>query len=86
MSSSDYLHAVTRGEDVVDEPIDGLDRVYSKSMQVRCTLDYSFERPFDGVVTGDITLRRTIDAIRPGFWKMYEGSTQRDLPGVHNKR
>ncbi len=81
----DYQHSVARGEDFIDEPIDGLDKVLSKSAQVRFTLDYPFERPFAGVVTGDITLRRTVDAIRAGFRQMYQGTTQRDLPGTYNK-
>jgi hypothetical protein len=85
VNSSDYQHSVARGEDFVDEPISGLDRVLSKSAQVRFTLDYPFERPFAGVVTGDITLRRTIDAIRAGFRQMYQGTTQRDIPGTYNK-
>jgi hypothetical protein len=85
VARSDYLHPVARGQDFVDEPIDGLDRVLSKSTRVRFTLDYPFERPFAGVVTGDISLRRTIDAIRAGFRTMYEGTTQRDIPGMHNK-
>jgi hypothetical protein len=85
VNSSDYLHSVARGEEFVDEPIDGLDRVISKSTRVRFTLDYPFETPFAGVVAGEITLRRTIDAIRAGFRKMYEGSEQRDIAGMHNK-
>ena len=82
---SDYLHSVERGEDFVDEPIDGLDKVLSKSTRVRFTLDYPFERPFAGVVTGEITLRRAIDAIRAGFREMYRETTQRDIPGTYNK-
>lgn len=85
VNGSDYLHAVARGEDYVDETIAGLDRVLTKSTRVRFTLDYPFERPFDGVVMGEITLRRTIDAIRSGFRQMYKGTTQSDIPGMHNK-
>jgi hypothetical protein len=85
VNSSDYRHSVARGDDFVDEPIDGLNIALSKSAQVRFTLDYPFERPFAGVVTGDITLRRTIDAIRAGFRQMYQGTTQRDIPGTYNK-
>lgn len=85
VNASDYIHPVKRGTDYVEEPIAGLDRVLSKGAQVRFTLDYPFERPFAGVVTSPITLRRTIDAIRAGFRKMYEGTTQRDIPGMLNK-
>jgi hypothetical protein len=85
VSSRDYLHSVAHGKDFVDEPIDGLDKVVSKSTRVRFTLSYPFERSFNSEVKGEITLRRTIDAIRAGFRKMYEGTTQRDVPGMHNK-
>jgi len=84
-AASDYVHPVERGEDFVDEPIGGLDRIVSKASRVQCQLDYPFEKPFAGDVTGEITLRRTIDAIRAGFRKMYEGATQRDIPGMYNK-
>jgi hypothetical protein len=70
---------------VLDEPIADLDRVVTKSTRVRFTLDYPFERPFAGVITGKITLRRTIDGIRAALRTMYEGSTQRDLPELENK-
>lgn len=85
VSSNTYVHSVERGSDFIDEPIDGLDRVLTKSTRVQFTLDYPFERPFRGSVTGDITLRRTIDAIRAGFRRMYDGSAQRDIPKLHNK-
>ncbi|MGE3456887.1 MAG: hypothetical protein AB7O24_17380 [Kofleriaceae bacterium] len=85
VDSTDYLHPVQRGDDYVNEAISGLDRVVSKAQRVRFTLDYPFEKPFEGVVTGSITLQRTIDAIRAGLRKMYEGTTQRDIPQMHNK-
>lgn len=85
VNRSDYLHSVARGEDFVDARIDGLDRIVSKSTRVRFTLDYPFERPLDGVVTGKITLRRTIDAIRETYRQMYKDTTQHDIPGMYNK-
>ena len=85
VSEKDYLHPVTHGDDVVDEPIQGLDRVISKAKRIRFTLDYPFEKPFAGEVAGKITLRRTIDAIRAGFRQMYAGSTEREVPGMLNK-
>jgi hypothetical protein len=36
-------------------------------------------------VSGRITLRAIIDAVRAGFRTMYEGTTQRDIPGMENK-
>lgn len=85
VNASDYVHPVERGDDLVDEPIEGLDRIVSRSTRIDFVLDYPFEKPFRGVVTGEITLRRTIDAIRAGFRTMYEGTTQRDIPGMLNK-
>jgi hypothetical protein len=85
VDSNEYVQSVERGDDFVDEPIDGLDRVVTKASQVRFTLDYPFERPFEGVVSGEITLRRTIDAIRAGFRQMYVGTTEREVPGMYNK-
>jgi hypothetical protein len=85
VAASGYLHSVERGDDFVDEPIGGLDRLLSKSTRVRFTLDYPFEKPFAGAVTGEITLRRTIDAVRAGFRKMYERTIERDIPGMDNK-
>jgi hypothetical protein len=85
VNSTDYIHSVARGDDFVDVPIEGLDRIISASAKVRFSLDYPFEKPFNGVVTGQITLRRTIDAIRAGFRHMYEGSTEREIPGMSNK-
>lgn len=31
------------------------------------TLDYPFEKPFSSSITGDLTLRRIIDAVRSGL-------------------
>jgi len=82
VSSSDYVHLVERGDDYVDAPIDGLDKVLAPSTRVGFTLDYPFERPLAGVVTGPFTLRRTIDAIRASFREMYAGTLERDIPGI----
>ncbi len=86
VNATDYVHSVARGDDVVNQPLEGLDRIVSASTRVEFVLEYPFEKPFRGVVTGEITLRRTIDAIRAGFRTMYEGTAQRDIPGMHNKR
>lgn len=58
---------------------------FSPATELRFTLDYPFEKPFEGVVSGKATLRRTIDAIRAGLRKTYEGTTVRDIPGMVNK-
>lgn len=85
VDASDYLHPVPRGDEYVDVTIEGLDRAISAATRVSFTLDYPFEKPFGGVVTGKLTLRRVIDAIRAGFRKMYEGAAVRDIPGMMNK-
>lgn len=85
VNASDFVHMVERAGSYAYEPIEGLDRAFTKSTIVRFTLDYPFERPYQGVVTGDVTLRRTIDAVRAGFREAYEGTEQRDIPGMENK-
>jgi hypothetical protein len=85
VNARDYVHAVERGSDYVDEAVSDLDKVLTKSKRIRFTLDYPFEKPFAGSVDGQITLRRTIDAIRSGFRTMYEGSTEREIPKMMNK-
>jgi hypothetical protein len=82
---SEYVHPVKRGEKYVDEPVPGLDRVVSKAPQLRFTLDYPFEKPFNGVVTGELTLRRIIDSVRAGYRTMYQGTQEREIPGLMNK-
>lgn len=85
IKATDYVHTVAQGDDFVEAPVAGLDRVITKSQRITFTLDYPFEKPFDGTITGEITLRRTIDAIRAGMRAMYEGTTEREIPGMANK-
>ncbi|MDP1828117.1 MAG: hypothetical protein Q8L48_32880 [Archangium sp.] len=85
VDASDYLHPVPQGDDSVHVAIEGLDRTISPATRVSFTLDYPFEKPLGGVVTGKLTLRHIIDGIRGGFRKMYEGATVRDIPGMMNK-
>jgi hypothetical protein len=80
-----YVHPALHGDTDVNEPIPALDRVLSKAPRIELTLDYPFEKPFTTTVTGPITLRRVIDAVRAGFRHMYEGTTQRDIPKLENK-
>lgn len=81
----DYVHPVEKGDDYVDEPLRDLDKVLTNAAEVRFTLDYPFERPFAGLITKPITLRRLVDGIRAGFRKMYAGATEREIPGMMNK-
>ncbi|MBI4934256.1 MAG: hypothetical protein HY828_10285 [Actinobacteria bacterium] len=85
VDSKEHQHAVERDGDYVEAPIDGLDKVVSTAPELRFTLEYPFEKPFSGRVKGPVTLRRIIDAVRAGFRQMYEGATQRDIPGLYNK-
>ncbi len=87
VDARDYTHFVPRGDDQAEEPIAGLDRIVTPRKRLTFTLDYPFEKPFGGSVAGEsgVTLRQIIDAIRAGFRKMYEGTSQRDIPGLVNK-
>lgn len=86
IDAADYIHRIRRGDDLVDEPIPYLDTVYTLATRVHFTLDYPFETPFTGVILGEITLRRTIDAIRAAYRAMYANTTIDDIPGVENQR
>jgi len=68
-----------------DDPMEDLDRILTKSTRMHFVLTYPFDKPFAGVITGEITLRRVIDAIRAGFQTMYAGTTERDIPNLCNK-
>jgi hypothetical protein len=85
VDARNYVQTVERGSDWVEEAVPRLDKVISKEPRIEFTLDYPFEKPFTGVVTGEITLRRIIDAVRAGFRHMYEGTSQRDIPNMYNK-
>ncbi len=85
IDAHDYVQSVVHGDADVAEPIPDLDRVVSTAPSVDFTLDYPFEKPFRGSVTGQLTLRRIIDAVRGGFRHMYEGATVRDIPKMYNK-
>lgn len=85
VDATSYEHAVARGDDFALAPIEDLDRPVSKSTKVRFTLDYPFDKPFEGKLAGKVTLRRIIDAIRAGFRTMYEGAAVKDIPGMMNK-
>jgi hypothetical protein len=80
-----YQHGFMRGEEYVEEELGDLDRLVTKATRVHFTLDYPFEKPFTGEVTGKVTLRRIIDAIRAGFVEMYKSADVRDIPGMMNK-
>jgi hypothetical protein len=85
VDASDYVQPVEHGDAWVDEAIPDLDRVVSTAPRIDFTLDYPFEKPLTGSITGNITLRRIIDAVRSGFRHMYEGTTEREIPKMYNK-
>lgn len=85
VDASNYVQPIAHGDAWVDEAIPDLDHVISTAPRIEFTLDYPFEKPFTGSITGDITLRRIIDAVRSGFRHMYEGTTQHDIPKMYNK-
>ena len=85
VAERDYMHSVEQSDESVSQEIEALDELISAGATITFTLCYPFEKPFNGVVQGEVTLRRLIDAIRGGFDTMYEGTTQRDIPGMDNK-
>lgn len=85
VDSREYLEVVEHGDDYVDQPIVGLDRIVSTSPRVGFVLDYPFERPYAGSVRGTISLRATIDAIRAAYRTMYEGAVAQPIPGMQNQ-
>lgn len=89
MGASDYRHLVRRGEAFLEVDVSDLDVVVTGLAQLRFTLDYPFDGPYEGVVIdegGGITLRRIIDAIRGGFRVMYEGASYEELPNLANQQ
>jgi hypothetical protein len=87
VSARDYTQTVKRGGDFVTAPVAGLDDVVTPEHELHFTLDYPFEKPYAGVVRSEsgITLRQIIDAVRASFRAMYQGASQRDIPGMFNK-
>jgi hypothetical protein len=73
--------------DLEDVPIDGLDTPVTRKHRLDFTLDYPFDRPYEGHVIGDagVTLRQLIDAIRAGYLEMYRGAAVSELANLHNK-
>lgn len=89
VEASDFTHPVAVGDDYEDREIEGLDDLVSTASELRFTLDYPFDEPYEGRVQayGDgITLRQVIIAIRQGFRAMYAGASAEDIPGLANKR
>lgn len=85
VDATTYVEPVAHGDAWTDEPVSDLDRVVSTAPRIDFTLDYPFEKPFTSSITGDLTRRRIIDAVRAAFRHMYEGTTQRDIPKMYNK-
>jgi hypothetical protein len=89
VEASDFTHPVPVGDDYEDREIEGLDDLVSTAAELRFTLDYPFDAPYEGRVQayGDgITLRQVIIAIRQGFRVMYAGASAEDIPGLANKK
>jgi hypothetical protein len=86
VNADTFITGVERNGDFVDEPIQGLDVVVERARVFRFTLDYPFEKPFEGTIQGDLTLRKAISAIRAGFRAMYGASTVTPIPGMLNKQ
>jgi hypothetical protein len=85
VSGSNYTESNEDGDEVEIEKLD--ERVTSVPI-LHFTLDYPFERPFEGKVVTDAgaTLRQILDAIRAGYRTMYSGTTVESIPNLDNKR
>jgi hypothetical protein len=53
VDASHYINRVLRGEDVVEEEIEGLDEPVTRTLVLQFTLDYPFEEPYEATVVGD---------------------------------
>ena len=85
VNASDYTQP---GEEDGDEvEIHGLDDLVTHGVRLTFTLDYPFEKPYEGSIEGEggITLRATIDAIRDAFRLLYRGAHHEALPSLHNE-
>jgi hypothetical protein len=87
VEASDYTHPVEQDDDFVEVEIADLDVLVTRKTHLRLTLDYPFERPYEGIIIGDggVTLRQIIDGIRRGFRVMYRGSSEEDIPNLANQ-
>lgn len=82
VADADYIDPDTEAE------IENLDKRVTKQPIVGFTLDYPFEKPYEGKIVTDAgaTLRQIIDAIRGAYRTMYRGTTVEDIPNLENKR
>jgi hypothetical protein len=88
VAGTSYAQSIVNSAgDLEDVPIDGLDTPVTRKHRLDFTLDYPFDRPYEGHVIGDagVTLRQVIDAIREGYRVMYRGAAVSDLANLHNK-
>ena len=83
-----YTHTVERGDDWVEVEIEDLDQRVTRNPILKFTLDYPFEKPYEGTIVTDAgaSLRQIIDAIRAAYRMMYRGASIEDIPNLLNKR
>jgi hypothetical protein len=88
IADADYTHPVEKDDDYVDVEIEGLDERVTRLTELRFTLDYPFDRPYEGMVITDAgaSLRQIFDAIRGGFRVMYRGASHEEIPNLVNQR
>ncbi|MBL8718324.1 MAG: hypothetical protein JNL79_20250 [Myxococcales bacterium] len=84
VDSDDYVARSYDPEsgDEVEAVIEGLDDVVLECDEVDLVLDYPFEQEYRAQLTGEITLRQIIDAIRRGFREMYRGASHAPIAGL----
>lgn len=91
VADTGYIQHLVVGDDEdedIDVAIERLDERLTNRAILTFTLDYPFEKPYDGKVITDAgaSLRQIIDAIREAFQRMYRGVTIEDIAQLHNKR
>lgn len=88
VSRTDYTNPIEQGDDFVDVEIRGLDERVTSRPILRFTLDYPFERPYQGevVTDGGASLRQIIDAVRAAYRQMYRDVTIEPIANLDNKR
>lgn len=88
ISRTDYTTSIEQGDDVVDVAIEGVEERVTSLPILHFTLDYPFERPYQGEVITDAgaSLRNIIDAVRAAYRQMYRGASIEPIANLANKR
>jgi hypothetical protein len=88
IDATDYTRIAERDGEYVPVNIEDVDRVATRRTHLTFTLDYPFDRPYEGEIVGDagITLRQIIDAVRHAYRIMYRGASHESMEHLDNMR